>query len=112
MSGRSKRMMHKTSAVYIAMGVVLITLMTLIGASVFLQVVEIDVDGALLYTNEDIVNASGLSFGDNLMFVSTRTVSQNLRQALPFIKDTHITKVLPNKILIEVTESEARSAFR
>ena len=106
MAGNKKRL-STTSIPYVAFGVILISLMTVLGAGAFLRTTEIKVDGMIMYSPENIVEASGISYGDNLLFISAQTVSQNLRTALPFINTVNVTRTLPNTIQIEITESVA-----
>jgi len=107
MAGGIKRQLSRTSIIYIAVGVLLITLMTIIGMSAFLRVKEIVVEGTAIYTADDVIKASGLAAGDNLMFVNVQVVSQKIRDELPFAGHVNISKVLPDKINIEITESIA-----
>jgi len=102
-----KRYNNKTSTVYIALGVALILVMSLIGTSAFMRVNEIRVEGFSAYSIDDIVESSGISLGDNLLFINTQAVSQLIRRELPFVSSARVTAVLPDKILIEVAESEA-----
>jgi hypothetical protein len=107
MAGNNKRQLSRTSIAYIAIGVALITLMTIIGASVFLKTVEIRVEGAVTYTAKEIVASSGLSAGDNLLFMDTQGISLNIREALPFVSTARVSRILPGTVLIEVFESVA-----
>jgi len=105
MTGGNNRLLSKTSAVYIAVGVALVTLMTLIGTSAFLRVVEIRVEGASKYSAREVSEASGVSRGDSLMRVNKQRVSGNILRSLPFIKEAQISRKLPDILVIEVTES-------
>ena len=107
MAGNSKRQLSKVSAVYIALGVLLIAVMTTAGTSAFMGTTGFIVDGASIYTVEEIVEASGLSVGDNLLFISTSNSSLNIRDALPFVNTVEITRKLPDTIYIKITESTA-----
>jgi len=107
MTGGNNRMLSKTSAAYIAVGVALVTLMTLIGTSAFLRVVEIRVEGATKYTAREVAEASGVSTGDSLMRVNKQRVTGNILRNLPFVKGANISRKLPDILLIEVTESTA-----
>jgi len=106
MAGNKKRL-SITSVPYVAFGVILISLMTVIGVGAFLRTTEIRVEGMLMYSPEDIVEASGISPGDNLLFVNAQNVSMNIRASLPFINSVNVTRKLPNTMYIEVTESVA-----
>ena len=107
MFGSNKRLLSNTTIVYIAVGVLLMTIMTIIGTSVFLRIMDIEVEGASMYNVEEIVECSGISTGENLIFVNTRNASRNILNALPFINDVRISRVLPDKLFIEVSESIA-----
>ena len=107
MSGKVKRQFSTRSVASVAIGIVLISVMTVIGMSSFLRTANITVEGTVTYSSETVINASGLSIGDNLMFVNTQTASQSIRANLPFIDDAQVSRVLPNTILIEVSESVA-----
>jgi len=107
MALKNKRQLSRVSTVYIALGVLLITLMAIVGMSAFMQAREIIVEGASVYSIEEIVEASGLSPGNNLLFVNTQNVSQNIRDALPFVSAAQVTRELPDTVRIEVTESRA-----
>ena len=103
----NKKHLNTTSIPYIAFGIILISLMTIVGAGAFLRTTEIRVEGMVMYSPEDIAMASGISPGDNLLFVNAQTVSQKIRATLPFINSVNVTRDLPNTVLIEVTESVA-----
>jgi len=107
MSGKVKRKLSKRSIAYVAVGIALISLMTVIGMSAFLRTAQITVEGASTYSPDLIIQASGLSVGDNLMFVNTQNVSQQIRAGLPFISEANVSRILPDTILIEVVESIA-----
>ncbi|MCL2661877.1 MAG: FtsQ-type POTRA domain-containing protein [Oscillospiraceae bacterium] len=110
MAGNKKRL-HSTPIPYVAFGIILISLMTILGAGAFLRTNEIRVEGVVMYSPEDIVLASGISAGDNLLFISAQNVSQNIRAALPFVNSVQVTRALPNTVHIEVTESVAVAAI-
>jgi len=107
MTGYKKRQLSKSSTIYIALGVLLIAVMTIAGTSAFMSATDFIVDGASVYTADEIVEASGLSVGDNLLFINAQNASQNIRELLPFVNAVHITRKLPDTIHIEITESIA-----
>jgi hypothetical protein len=52
-----------------------------------------------------IIEASGITRGDGMMFMNTDRISQNVRRELPYISNADVTRTLPNAVNIEVTES-------
>jgi len=111
MAATGKRHINKISHIYIALGVILISLMTMIGTSAFMRIKEIRVEGMIMYSPEEIVLSSGLLAGDNLMFINTSNISQIIREELPFVSEVSITRKLPDTILIEVIESTAAASI-
>ena len=107
MATENKRQMSKLSSSYVAVGVILITLMSILGLSTFMRINEIRIDGTSFYTIEEIVEASGLSPGDNLFLVNPQNISRKIREELPFVSSARIKRVLPDAILIEIAESPA-----
>jgi len=107
MGGNNKRYISKASAVYIAVGVVLIAVMTIFGTSAFMGTSGFIVDGISVYTEDEVVEASGLSIGDNLLFINIQAASQSIKDALPFVSDVQVTRKLPDIIHIAITESRA-----
>ena len=103
----SKKQFTKMPTAFIAFGVILIALMTIIGMSAFLRANEIKVEGASVNSVADIVEASGLSVGDNLLFLNAQNVSLKIREALPFVSAVQVSRILPDTILIEINESAA-----
>jgi len=106
MSRRKQRRLSKTAAVYIPVGAILIVLLFIFGVSVFMKIIDIDVVGASMYSDEEIIDASGLASGDNLLFVDEELVKQNIHLNKPFVKNVTITRLPPSAIRIEVTESQ------
>jgi len=106
--GRKKpRRMSKSAAVYIPIGVILIVLLVILGTSGFLRVTEITVSGATKYTDDEIVAISGISKGDNLLFIDVSVAERRIQVAMPFISTAKISRQTPDTVRIEVTESTA-----
>jgi len=102
-----KRRLSKTSTVYIVIGVTLITLMTIVGTSAFLRVKDIVIEGASMYTAIEVVESSGISTGDNLMFIDSPRVSSKIREELPFVSEVEVRRLLPDTVSIVIVESVA-----
>ena len=107
MNRRVQRRSSRSAAVYIPIGVLLIILLTVFGTSGFLRIVEIEVDGSLTYTNDEIIKASGISYGDHLLFLDGKAAARRIEQAMPFINGATVSRIPPGGVRIEVTESIA-----
>ena len=87
--------------------VILIILVFIFGMSVFFRVQNIVVEGASIYTEEEIIEASGIDQGDNLLFVNCSRDSSRIFSRLPYVESAVIRRELPDKIIITVSESYA-----
>ncbi|MCL2391484.1 MAG: FtsQ-type POTRA domain-containing protein [Oscillospiraceae bacterium] len=101
----SQRRVSKSAAIYIPIGVLLVVAFTLLGISSFLSIMDIEVEGAAGYTADEIIYASGISVGDNLLFLDTEAAERRITAAIPFVREATISRMLPDKLLIEVYES-------
>lgn len=77
------------------------------GMGVFFRVQTIEVTGASAYTDEEIIEASGIDVGDNLFFINRFSASSRIFSRLPFVEEASIERSLPNTIIITVDESYA-----
>ena len=75
------------------------------GMSVFFRVSNIEVSGADHYTESEIIEASGLKTGDNLMFINREAVQNRLSSKLIYIGTVTVSRKLPNTVIIDVSES-------
>lgn len=87
----------------------LVTFLIVAGAiiaslTVFLKVARIDVEGALRYTSEEIIETSQIKVGDNLFGINEFAVRDKILGDYPYIEDVRITRRLPDGFLFTVTE--------
>ena len=113
-SNRIKRPRRNSSTalIYCAVSALLIIILTLFGISFFTRTNEIEVIGALKYTKQEIIEASGFSIGDNLIFLNTDLAEVRIQTLLPHISEVIITPVFPDTIRISVTESSPIATLR
>jgi len=77
------------------------------GMSVFFRVSNIEVTGADRYTAEEIITASGIKDGDNLMFINRDSAAKQIYTKLIYIGEVTVRRKLPNTVVIEISESGA-----
>ena len=73
-------------------------------AALFFRVNTIVVTGQERYTQDQIVEASGVGVGDNLFLLNKYAVAGNIRTALPYVDEIRINRKLPDTLLIEIKE--------
>jgi len=100
-----RRRKSRSAALYVPVGAFLIIALATLGIGVFLRVVEIEVSGVSRYTRDDIVLASGISPGDNMLFLDSDAAVRRIRMALPYISEIKIEYALPATVKIVIKES-------
>ena len=75
--------------------------------SISFEISKIEVSGNMLYSEEEIISASGIQTGDNLFFLNRIAAGSRVVVKLPYVDSVAITRTLPNKVTIVVQESNA-----
>ncbi|MBR3819721.1 MAG: FtsQ-type POTRA domain-containing protein [Clostridia bacterium] len=75
------------------------------------RVKSFTVEGVGKYTQEEIISASGIALGKNLLFADLDEASDNIERILPFTDEVKITKKLPDGIIIRCDSTEAAFAI-
>ena len=107
MNRKKTRRDSKSAAVYVPAAAVVIVLLLIFGTNAFLKVMRVEVEGASRYTDEEIIEAAEISLGRNLMFIDLSAASKRIAGAMPYISGVKMTRMLPDAIRIEITESTA-----
>lgn len=76
------------------------------GISIFFRVETVNVSGTQLYTAWDVMQASGIKEGDNLLGLAKAKASGRITATLPYVESVRIGIRLPGTVNIEITESE------
>ncbi len=97
----------KRRSLFAPISVLLVGVAIVFGMGVFFRVQEIEVIGSVSYTDEEVIEASGIDVGDNLFFINRFTASSRIFARLPFVEEASIERELPNRIIITVDESFA-----
>lgn len=91
--------------IFSTLSFVIICAALVFGMSVFFRVSNIEVDGAKRYSKAEIVAASGVRDGDNLMLVDRDAVAERIYQKLLYVGSVKVGRKLPNTVVIAVDES-------
>lgn len=95
----------------------LFTFLIAIGAAVALsitvlfQIDTVQVTGQSRYSEQEIIQMSGIEMGENLFLADTKTAEQQIEEKLPYIGQAKVSRRLPAKILISVQEAEVSGAI-
>ena len=86
--------------------VVAVVLALVLGISVFFKVEAVIVYGNQKYSADDILEASGIETGDNLLTFSRAKAGGRIIGKLPFVENVRFGIKLPGTVNIEITEVE------
>ena len=107
---RYRRRRGRFSGLYKALSVLLVAAAVVLACVVFFRVNDLEVSGNVRYTAEEIIEASGVETGDNLIVLSRSRVSAAICTKLPYVENVSIKKVLPDKIVLRVSERVAAAS--
>ena len=88
-----------------------VVLALLFGMSIFFKVETVTVTGFSKYTEWDIMEASGIQKGENLLTLSETKISSNIISKLPYVDSVRIGIKLPDTVKIEIVELEVAYAL-
>lgn len=77
-----------------------------LGVAIFFRVQIVDVQGNTIYAKEQVVQASGIEVGDNLLMVNKPGVVGRIQAQMPYVQKVSVGRILPDTIVIQVHESE------
>lgn len=104
---RSRRRQLQANPWFEPISFVLICLSIVVAMSIFFRVKQVEVEGNEDYTDEQIVEATGIDQGDNLFFLNRIGAVSRMMARLPYIQEARISRILPDKVIVTVKESSA-----
>ena len=72
--------------------------------SLFFKAEQIFVTGTSRYSQQQVLQASGIRQGGNLFLLNKYDAAARIRQQLPYVETVQFRRVLPNKLVVHVTE--------
>ena len=72
--------------------------------TLFFRVDQVVITGQQRYTDEQVLEASGIEYGDNLFLLNKYDAAGNIVSALPYMEEIRINRTLPSTLTIEVRE--------
>lgn len=92
--------------------VLAVVLALVMGMAIFFKVKTVNVFGAEKYTAWEVMEASGIQEGDNLLGLSRAKHSSLIESNLPYVKSVRIAIKLPDTVNIEIKELEVAYAVQ
>lgn len=91
---------------YLMAGVVIIVVFVVLANTLLFNCSSIESEGFERYTAEEIVAASGIKTGENLLHIDAAKAEENIISSLAYIDMAKVTKKYPTRIIITITEAE------
>lgn len=92
---------------------ILVTMAAIVwAAAFFFRMDHIVVSGNERYSEQEVIEASGLRIGENLYFFNKYDVKEEIFARLPYVEEVKINRKLPDALLIEVRECVAAASVR
>lgn len=96
---------------YKVLSVIVLCVVVVLALTLFFRVDRIVVSGQQRYTEQEIVEVTGVQQDDNLYLLNKLDISNNLLKKLPYIEMVQISRKLPDTLLIEVQECDVPLAI-
>ncbi len=77
---------------------------------VFFRVNHIEVEGNQRYSAQEIIDASGIRMGDNLVTLPRSRIASNILSKLPYVEGVVPRRALPDRVVLVVTERTAAAS--
>lgn len=91
---------------FILAAIVVGIVMAILSNTVLFKCGTIEVTGTTRYTSEEIIAATGIKTGDNLLHIDAKKAENGVMSAFAFVDNVSVKKSYPTKIIIEITEAQ------
>lgn len=109
---RRRRSRGGTSVVLVLLCLVIAIAAILTAVTVFFKVRQFKLTGNTRYTLEEIVEASGMHQGDNLVLFNKFAVIDKMFDAFPYLDEVQIRRRLPDTVEILVTDCKPAAVLQ
>lgn len=84
----------------------------LVGCVAFFRVNQITVEGNSRYSAQEIIGASGVELGENLLLISKPQTAGSIQKQLPYVQNVFVIRHPPDGLTLRITESAAAAVIR
>lgn len=108
---RKKARLRRLKITFIFFLVVALLTLLIMCFTVFFPIKRISVSGSKIYSKSQLIKASGLTTDDNLFVVSEEKIEDKIRRKLPYVDAVSLKRVLPDAIVLTVTDAKEQSFY-
>ena len=103
---KKKYKRRRKTMVYLILLLFVCVVCLVLSTTVFFNTNEIKIVGNSRYTAEQVVTASGVKNGDNLLRMNKEKIKSRIISELPYASDVRIIRELPSSVTIKITEAD------
>ncbi len=107
---RRKKIRRKKIIIRTLIGIVFLCIGIVLALTLFFNINKIVVSGDKVYSDKEIIDASGVNVGDNLIFLSKAELNEEISSELAYVGSAKIKRRLPSTLEIVITKTEAYMA--
>lgn len=107
---RPRRRRGRFGGLYKILSILLVVTAVAVACVVFFRVNSVEVTGNVRYAASEIIAASGIEMGDNLIALPRSRISAAIRSQLPYVENVSLHKALPDGVVLRVTERVASAS--
>ena len=103
---RRQKIRRKKIIIRSLVGIVFLCVGIVLALTLFFNINKIVVSGDKVYSEKEVVDASEVNIGDNLIFLSKEEINNEITKELPYVGAVKIKRRLPSTLEIVITKTE------
>ena len=104
---RHRRRRGRFGFLYKLLSFLVILAAIVVGCVIFFRVNQITVEGNSRYSAQEIIDASGVELGENLLLINKPQTSGNITRKLSYVQNVAVIRRPPDGLTLRITESTA-----
>lgn len=108
---KSKQKLHRKMFFYITILVIFCACLAAVLFSVFFKIKHITVSGSTIYDDWRIIEASGITVGNNAYAVSRAAAEKRITEKFPYVSSVSLSHPSPSTLQLSITEDSAEYFF-
>ena len=108
---KKKYRRRRKTAVYLVLLLLVCVVCLILSLTVFFNTSQIKVTGNSRYTVSQVIKASGVEKGDNLLRMSKSSIKEKILKTLPYVSEVQVVRELPSTVTIKITEAEPSCSY-
>lgn len=96
---------------FFILGLLIVIVGVVLSLTVFFHITEIVVENSTVYSDSDIVEASGIQLQSNIFLIDAKQAASSVEKTLPYIEEVTVKRSPTGKLTLIVQETKAAMAF-